>query len=718
MSTLIQATLLSLVLSASSAASPPTLVRVAIVDNSPSMQGDRIAAVRKELTNVIRQLPPSAEFPLVLIVFHARVEPTVVFTDPQSAENAVALLQGNGTGTHIAPALVTARDELLPYRRTSNVLVMLYTDGEDYDQEGIRRAEAQLDILFSERSRQGLTQSVFVKRWGNANAELISRLRSGGHVQVLDAGELTVEPLTVTPAVEVADARRDPSDPRRLQVTYLPSVALNGCRPAATLPAVQFVCVDAGAEGEKQVLVHPDAKHAPCTLTVPIPDAAKAKGMTLTFRVAPVSPTAPQSTFVLPILPTSTLSVPVTVPPLAVRNRLAAEVRQAQCVRWQDAGMLQVRCQVELAVSVTAVEPAIEVDRATTLRILARPGLKLVGDANTLQIPRPGTFSVLVTVDVPMAPADPGRPARTDPIELAVQPIRKPDYLSYEPPFVRVQQVGLAVPDQVTTTITPVVRRISQPVWIDLVEPLAALEADVLFRVEGSIPQRTTLSLIAPSNVRGNLVPPGTTLHTGETTVTLKVIARMTPGKPERLDFSITAPPPTPAVRFRVTQGFSLPVTAPPAATIVCLNQARVRAMFAAAVADNQELTDVTIVPALASIHSRFPRRLPKAVIRASGATLVSGMGAAPFFQPRTLRLQLPPPSSAPFFLDSKNTVGIELRPDPATAAVLPGRAEIVITRQAPFKRLLTYLAWALFPIAVLALLAKMIRRLREPVFL
>ena len=38
-------------------APPPILVRVAVVDNSPSMQGERIAAVRSELNAIINKLP-------------------------------------------------------------------------------------------------------------------------------------------------------------------------------------------------------------------------------------------------------------------------------------------------------------------------------------------------------------------------------------------------------------------------------------------------------------------------------------------------------------------------------------------------------------------------------------------------------------------------------------------------------------------------------------
>ena len=87
-----------------SPAEPPKMVRVAIVDNSGSMQGDRIATVRSELTKVIHQLPPSPEFPLLLIVFDETVGPTQLLTDPKAAEKIISDLQGNGPGTRIAPA--------------------------------------------------------------------------------------------------------------------------------------------------------------------------------------------------------------------------------------------------------------------------------------------------------------------------------------------------------------------------------------------------------------------------------------------------------------------------------------------------------------------------------------------------------------------------------------------------------------------------------------
>src|SRR5207302_5560441 len=94
------------------------------------------------------------------------------------------------------------------YAGAGHVCVLLYTDGDDPDAEGIRRQEDQLDRLFSARSRQGLRQTmVFCKRWEKANADLLARVSKRGHAQVVDAGELRLLPVTLAPAVKVAGAR-------------------------------------------------------------------------------------------------------------------------------------------------------------------------------------------------------------------------------------------------------------------------------------------------------------------------------------------------------------------------------------------------------------------------------------------------------------------------------------------------------------------------------
>lgn len=698
-------------------ASPAGLVRVAVVDDSPSMRGSRIAAVRAELTAVIRQLPPSDEYPLALIVFHSIVEPTQVFTDQQTAEQAVSKLKADGKGTAIAPALVRAHDYLQTYGAAAPVLVMLFTDGEDSEQRAIDAAEGKLDALFGERTQQGLSQTVFVKRWGNANSKLVARLQEQGNAQVLDAGELKLEPVTLIPAVQLLAARRSPDDLQRLQVAVVPTVKLQGSPPKGTLSDFQFTCRNPGATPNAPLRAMPGTAGSRFVVSLPIPKSAEASGhLDLVFQVAPTTAPVPQGSFILPILPSSTVVVRVTLPTLGAKNSLTATIRAAEVLQWEDPLRLRVRCRATVAITATAADKSITVDRRMTAEVIPLAGSRVVGSNPTLSIPKPGTYAQDIILDVPVIDAK-TRPLRTPDLELEIRFRAQEKNVTCEPASLRVKHAGLNVPSQVTTIITPEVRRIGRPVWIDLVEPLAAFDADVSFRVAGPIPKDTTLTLMVPGNVRGNVLPPGARLPTGETVLTLRVLARLSAGKPERLDFSIVAPPPTPAVDFRVERGFSLPVVGPPPGRLVHRQDAAAQAALQVSALDNQDLIDVAIHPDLFGISREPLRRITGVTARPLSATGSAPGCTGPLFGILKLPLRIPPATGQSFFFDSRQTIEVDLVPDKPTAAVLPGRVQVIVQRQAPFKRLLVYLAWALLPAGIVMLAAHAIRRFREPIF-
>jgi hypothetical protein len=696
-----------------SAAPEPKLVRVAIVDNSGSMSGARSATVRKELTSIIHQLPPSPEFPLLLLVFDEKVAPTQLITDLPTAEKAVLTLQGNGGGTRIALGLMRACEELKKFEHGASALVLLYTDGEDDDQESIRRAENQLDAIFSQRGRQGLESNVYVKRWGNANAELISRLRAGGHVRVLDAGELAVEPLTVTPEVKVIETRRDPQNPRELHVTYTPTLIQKGNPLSGKRLTATFECQSPGVAGQIRAQVQPDSKPSQFALTVPVP-TDETNAHSLLFQVTISASSDSASTFVLPILSTSKIVVPIAIPSLTVHRRLAAEIRAAKVVGWADPEKLLTRCQFELAVTVAAPSQTTIASESTPFEIIPDGPIRILGGTDTAQLHGPGTYPISVALEAPVDAGNPKSSGHTLPISFVVQPRQNTANVVYDPPQMHLQHVGLELPKPVVTVVTPLVQRIGKPVWVDLVEPLAAFDADVLFRVAGPIPYRTNLTLVAPGNVQGNLIPRGTFLHSGESTVTLHVVARLGPGKRERLDFAIMAPPATPAIEFQIASGFSLSLTAPPTAAIAAVDQGSVHKVMAVSAADNQDSIDLNFTPALIGVDYRQLRRLPRVVARSDSSASIVGDHLSPLLRRWPLRLRLTPLAPQPFFQDSQQTVNLELHPEPNSPAVAAGRLQVIVTRQAPFKRLLLYLAWAAFPVGILALAAQVIRRLRE----
>ena len=89
---------LALIQSLTFAEDVPRLLRVAVIDNSGSMAGERIASVRDELTKIGQQLPPSTAEPIILIKFGSVAASPLVFTDLASFEAAIAELNGDSGG--------------------------------------------------------------------------------------------------------------------------------------------------------------------------------------------------------------------------------------------------------------------------------------------------------------------------------------------------------------------------------------------------------------------------------------------------------------------------------------------------------------------------------------------------------------------------------------------------------------------------------------------
>src|SRR4051794_19471690 len=134
---------------------PARYVRLAIIDKSGSMAGERIALVKEELLAMAGQLPPSPSFPIVLIPFNHSVEKVLRFTNPAEFEKYVRTELVAGGGTSIANGLRQACHELARFRDTRQVVVCIYTDGEDSDTAAIAAEEKRLDAVFNERDRRG-----------------------------------------------------------------------------------------------------------------------------------------------------------------------------------------------------------------------------------------------------------------------------------------------------------------------------------------------------------------------------------------------------------------------------------------------------------------------------------------------------------------------------------------------------------------------------------
>lgn len=313
------------------------LLRLGIVDDSGSMKGERNATVRKEWLNLARQLPPSPANPIVLVAFGSTASPPAVFTDLPSFEAAIGQLQGNSGGTSIAAGLRVGIDYLKSLNSSKDVMVMLYTDGEDSGPaDDLLRAEADLDAIFAGRQQQGLSQTVFLKRWRNAIAELLTRIQARGHARVLDAEELTVNPITFDPQIDLVSATWNVANPLWLDVEYVPRLEVRGDVQGIKLPKLALAIDKAGATGDVTLEVEAGAQPLTRTVTIPIqPEERKVGRTSVPFVLTPPANIPSDKALVLPILASTKIDLPVDLPKRHVDYHIAV-TRSSQPGSWID----------------------------------------------------------------------------------------------------------------------------------------------------------------------------------------------------------------------------------------------------------------------------------------------------------------------------------------------------------------------------------------------
>lgn len=691
----------------------PSLVRVAVVDNSSSMQGERIESVREELEKIITQVPPSAELPLVMIVFAGEVESPQTFTDPKTARQAISRLRAQLPGTAIAPALERAHAELTRFKQSSNVMLLFYSDGEDSDRAGIDRAETRLDQLFAGRAQAGLQQSVFVKRWGGVHARFVERLRAGGHVQVFDAGEMAIDMVTVVPQVTIHSARRTAGHESKLVVAFTPQLTIRGTKSTEPVTA-RFLCRMPNATGDVQAAAISTATGKPAAITIPVSaENDKLGRIDLVWDVQPLPPSTPSARLVLPQLPQSTLTIPVAIPAEPVTNRMRVADTKLLASAWHDPLRGRVRGELEFTLVVEADGLDSTADRSTTFQLLSGADVQILGKTDKWIVPAPGQYRCQVTLDLPTVATQPGKPFETQALALELKPIERPVYLKYEPEQLRIEHAAIAAPSPQLTRIMPEVLGVSQPQWIDAIDALATCSADVRFRIDGPIADQAVLTLVAPGNVRQPALPPNTRLHTGDKVVPLRIVAQLTPGQSEHLEFTIVPPPNSPAIEYQVTGSITIPVTAPAPFQLVHATAAGAQRSVELVLPDNVYQVPLSVTPYLGGGDVAQLLRYPPVTVRGGNAPGAVVPQTGSLGQPVDVNLSLAPVDAQSFFFDSEERYWLVLQPSVTALAIAGSEVEFRIIRSAPFKRWAVYGSMIGSPLLLLVLAIRCWRHLK-----
>ena len=691
---------------AADAVPPPHLMRIAILDTSGSMAGERLDTARKELLDFARQLPPAPAYPFVIVPFNGAAHDVRTFTELPALEGYLAKVQAGGD-TSIASGLERALAELKPYANVKHVCVLLYTDGEDGDAEGIHKQEEQLDRLFSARSQQGLRQSVvFCKRWEQANADLLARLTKAGHAQIVDAGDLRLVPVTLTPSVTVVRAGWSKDRPGVLEVELTAKLDWKGSGNQSLAP-VRFVCRNAGAEGDVQAPVRPgDATPTAFSLRLPVTAAARAAGrVDVEFELGQPADVKASDGLLLPLLSLDRLQVPVPLPARPVHCKVKASMAPAGLATWVDpvrrraAFPLTVSCEVQCASEAPASE-------AVLFHIRPDPGCHLTAGQDAFRVAGPGTVSVALTLD-----ADAIGAASAIAVGVTLTPDAPAD-ITFDPPTVHLAQ-DLPPPPPVQTTVSTRVRSLTAAHWIDLKRGTAAFEADVEFRVDGPIAADTEITLQCPPAVHDVRLAPSK-ITTGVQTVRVALEAELPPAPaPKTLVFQVLPPAVQGAVQIRAAGSLRLSVVGPPPAQIVLLRSGTVEPTWETTIGgDKDDVAVFSVTPTVVGLTRPEGAEGLTVYVRSGLTPEADEPARLPMNAPADLPLKAPEGTAFPFFFDSLVEGDVMVEPAPPSPALVGSSHHVVLRREAPFKRLLFYLAAAVGALLTLYFLARLWLRL------
>lgn len=131
------------------------VVNLVVIDTSGSMKAGRLATAVQEISQLGQQMPPSADCVWLLIPFHEKAYSTRIFNTGTNQLSAYLKELHAGGGTSIASGLKEALDAVEQYASARQLLVSLYTDGEDSNPAAVAEQETRLGQLFARRSEQG-----------------------------------------------------------------------------------------------------------------------------------------------------------------------------------------------------------------------------------------------------------------------------------------------------------------------------------------------------------------------------------------------------------------------------------------------------------------------------------------------------------------------------------------------------------------------------------
>ncbi len=667
------------------------LVRLAVVDVSGSMAGERLATAVQELLLLGEQLPPAPDAPFLVVPFRQFAETPQVFVDLARFRAYVSALAAGG-GTSIAAGLETGLDALQPYASARHVILVLVSDGEDGEPLRVRDQERRLDQLFATRGEQGLRNTVFAKRWERANAGFVGRMQRNGHVHVVDAADGRLVPVTAVPSLAFESSAWT-DDESALDVVLESSVRVRGDVPMDALGNLRFTILapDLGTLAEVDV---PPGGASRVVVRVPAGSVPEGAPFLLQAHIDPPSDFVLADGVVVPTLATDRLELTFVAP--ARRLRCTWSVRTVRCERslWSDPLRRELRFDVSLEIE--ALSPSETWGVPLELRLEPEDGAWIPEGGEIVRLDAPGVHLLSVSLGAVASETTALASDADHALAFAIAP--DPAGAIVAEPAVHRVRIDAPMPPRVVTTVRTQVLSVGAARWTDLAAGEAAFEADLAVDVDGPLAAGTVLVVHGSPDVRQLAVDPDK-VQSGRNLARLSIVAALEPDQDATMRLPLVPPAPQGGVEIVVDGPIEFVARGPSPLQAALADASGVAAEIVLDVADDAEHAVLDLVAQVLGVDD--PSLAAALPIR---VTLTGALGSLRHVQgagePLRLELPVPPASARSFWRDSVLEGEITTEPDRPTAAVLGSSQTIRIRVPAPFRRLLVYLCVVLGVVA------------------
>lgn len=685
------------------------LLRIAVVDDSSSMMGASIEAVKNELGAVLKQLPASPEFPLLLVTFGDTAQKGRLFTDQAAALSSINSLHGNSGGTDIAAGLAQGVMEIQDYRSVPDMIVLLYTDEGDSNKQGILVQEAKLDAIFSQRRKTNLDQTVvFCQGW--QNSALRTAIIKRGNANVVDTAQRLLQPLVITPKIVVKDVTWATNDPTVLNMTIECTAAPDDSKRLRQLSPVRFCCKTMGLVGTREFDVTPNSQAMSKTLSATVPVDYSDSHLDLDFDIALVDARRPGTELEPPSISQPHLTVKAPLPKREVEIVTTTSFDFPSPASWIDPLKLRASYPIILNFDVKKLKNS-TVDPAGNVRVIPDADTRIVNGDEVFRLPGTGEYQVPMTLELYPVDAALELHKMRFGFGLKLRPESNNPNIVVTPDELHVEYRKLQPPAPVSTNLELALREIHAVEWMDLRRQIVFIDATLVLSAKGPVPEGVVLSLNSDQCPRLDYRP--RTFHTGIQHVRIRLLTKAEPSPTKNhLEIKFQPPKQVGAIIFPATQPLKLQFHCPEPVKLVANVDGQ---PFEATVADNARQVDFGVVPRLIGLRHQAAGIGMKIDISGKGQGLrIPPISQLPLKRRSTVTTKIDGTVHGSFFRDSRRTGIVEIAASSDTNAVIgvPQKLDIVVL--APFKRLLVLLGVSLSSLAAIILIIRMFVKLRQ----